>query len=183
MGERNAVRAVVAVTIQREAMARERRRRAVLPRVKFLLLAVVMLASCDTTVYHRFAPVMGESWAAGDTLSFLYEGSGRVPGNAAVEVQFRYAAGYKYKNLCVRVETLSAAGEQLSADTLCCVMYDDDGRRLGSTAGAVYQNRSTAVAVPASCADTLLFKVSHVMDEEVLAGIFDVGLRITAIEE
>ena len=164
-------------------MARERRRRAVLPRVKFLLLAVVMLASCDTTVYHRFEPVMGDSWAAGDTLSFLYEGSGRVPDSAAVEVQFRYAAGYKYKNLCVRVEMLNAAGEQLSADTLCCVMYDDDGRRLGSTAGSIYQNRSAAVAVPASCADTLLFKVSHVMDEEVLAGIFDVGLRITAIEE
>ena len=164
-------------------MARERRRRAVLPRVKFLLLAVVMLASCDTTVYHRFEPVVGDSWVAGDTLSFLYEGSGRVLDSAAVEVQFRYAARYKYKNLCVRVETHNAEGNLLSADTLCCEIYDDAGRRLGSTAGAMYQNRSNTVALPASCADTLLFKVSHVMNEETLAGVFDVGLRVSAMGE
>ena len=165
-------------------MARERRKKAVLPRLKLLLLASVLLASCGGTVYHRFEQVDSAGWGAGDTLSFIYEGNGAVVHDAgvAVAVQLRYAAGYKYKNLCVRVESCNPAGEVLSVDTLCCAMYDDEGRRSGSTAGAMYQNGSETVVIPASCVDTLIFKVSHVMDEYLLGGVFDVGLKLSAVK-
>lgn len=164
-------------------MARERKRKAVLPRLRLLLSAVVLLASCDSTVYHRFAPVESNGWHAGDTLSFLYGGNGAVDAGVAVAVQLRYAAGYKYKNMYARVETLKADSTLLSVDTLCCAMYDDDGRRMGSTAGAMYQNGSEKLLLPASCADTLLFKVSHMMDDEILCGIFDVGIELTAVRD
>ena len=100
----------------------------------------------------------------------------------AVAVQLRYAATYKYKDVAVRVETSKPGGEVLSVDTLCCAIYGDDGRRLGSTAGTMYQRGSDAVVVPAVCTDTLFMKVSHIMDEELLPGIFDVGIKLVNVK-
>ena len=150
-----------------------------------LLFAAVLLASCDGTVYHRFEQVESAGWSGCDTLSFLYEGNGVLADDAgvALAVQVRYAAAYKYRNLCMRVESCRACGEQLSVDTLCCAMYDGEGRKLGSTAGAMYQNGSEQVVIPAAlCADTLIFKVSHIMDEGTLCGVYDVGLKLSAVK-
>ena len=167
-------------------MPREKRKKAALPRLKMLLLfAAVLLASCDGTVYHRFEQVESAGWSGCDTLSFLYEGNGVLADDAgvALAVQVRYAAAYKYRNLCMRVESCRACGEQLSVDTLCCAVYDEEGRRLGSTAGAMYQNGSEQVVIPAAlCADTLIFKVSHMMDEDILCGVYDVGLKLSAVK-
>ena len=150
-----------------------------LPRLKQLLLAVFLLASCDGTVYHQFQEVDDDGWGTADTLQFLYEGSGRVTAAAEMAVQVRYGAGYRYKDLCLRVETLSADSALLSVDTLCCRIYDDSGRRLGCTAGSIYQNESQEVLLEASCADTLLFKVSHIMADESLQNVYDIGIKLT----
>lgn len=164
-------------------MARKKREKAVLLRLRLLFAAVVLLTSCDGTVYHRFESIDGGRWAKEDTLSFIYDGGTSLAADAgiAVAVQLRYAAAYKYRNVVVRVESFGTGAEVLSVDTLCCEIYDDDGRRLGSTAGTMYQNGSDAVVVPATCADTLFLKVSHIMDEGVLPGIFDVGVKLTKV--
>jgi len=59
-------------------------------------------------------------------------------------------------------------------------MYDERGRRLGATAGAMYQNSSNAVVIPASLTDTLLLKLSHIMAGDTIKELFDVGLRLSA---
>lgn len=158
------------------------RRRVVLPRLKQLLLAVLLLVSCDGTVYHQFREVDGDGWNVTDTLQFHYEGSGRSTKAVQMAVQVRYGSAYKYKDMCLHVETLSADSALLSVDTLCCRIYDDDGNRLGSTAGSIYQNESQKVLLNASCADTLLFKVSHIMADESLQNIFDVGVKLTGAD-
>ena len=164
-------------------VSRERRVRAVLRKLSLLLVAVVSLASCDGTVYHRFEQVDSAGWAASDTLSFIYDGNSIAADAAvAVAVQLRYAAAYEYKNMCVCVETSKAGGGLLSVDTLCCAIYDDDGRRLGSTAGTMYQNSSDTVLLPAMCSDTLCLKVSHIMDDDTLCGIYDVGVKLTMVK-
>ena len=164
-------------------MLKKIKREALLPRVKLLLLAVCLLASCDGTVYHRFEPIDDAGWAATDTLQFVYEGTGSVSGSSVMELslQVRYGADYKYKNLCMRVETFRASGNTLlSVDTLCCQMYSENGRRLGSTAGIMYQNVSNAVDVAASQSDTLLLRVVNIMRDDCLQNIFDVGVRLAA---
>ena len=164
-------------------VARERREKAVLRRLSLLLVAVVLLASCDGTVYHRFEQVDSAGWAASDTLSFMYDGSSVAADAAvAVAVQLRYVATYKYKNVCVRVESSETDGGLLSVDTLSCAIYGDDGRRLGSTAGTMYQNSSDTVLLPAMCSDTLCLKVSHIMDDDTLCGIYDVGVKLTMVK-
>ena len=166
-------------------MARETiRTGVVLLRVKLLLLAVLLLASCDGTVYHRFEHVDSDGWSPADTLSFVYEGSavssGKESSPMAMTLNVRYGAGYKYRNLYVLVESFKADSSLLSSDTLCCPIYDERGRRLGSTAGSIYQNKSQTVPLLATCADTLVFKVSHLMNDTFLQEVLDIGLKLTS---
>lgn len=169
-------------------MARETTRtRVVLPRIKLVLLAVLLLVSCDGTVYHRFEQIDGAGWSSADTLSFVYEGnaassSSRDSKPVAMTLNVRYGAGYRYRNLFVLVQSFRSDTLLLSSDTLCCPVYDDRGRRQGCTAGSIYQNQSQTIQLPASCADTLVLKVSHLMDEDPLQNIFDVGVKLTVIE-
>ncbi|MBO5865282.1 MAG: hypothetical protein J6Q73_04445 [Bacteroidaceae bacterium] len=162
-------------------MAKGIKRKVVLPGLKLLFsLVLLLLVSCDGTVYHRFAQIDGSGWAANDTLTFVYEGGERISSGSEMElvVQVRYGAEYEYKDLCVRVESLGTDTALLSVDTLCCRMYDDRGSRLGSTAGTMYQNESNTVSIPALCTDTVILKVSHLMGNNRLQNVYDVGVRL-----
>lgn len=167
-------------TIQGKAMLRKIKNKATLLKTECLLLSAVLLASCDGTVYNRFGAVDSSSWSQRDTLSFVYEGTGKSAGaHLNLEVQVRYNSGYRYKNLNLRVETERLSDSTLlSVDTLCCRVFDDAGRRLGSTAGAIYQGSCGSVGIAASPADTLLLRVSHIMADSCLSGVCDVGVRL-----
>ena len=162
---------------QRKEMARGIKRKGLLLKAKALMLVAFLLVSCDGTVYHRFVQVDSTGWAADDTLSFCYEGSALASASEMeVALQVRYGADYRYQNLYLRLETFGADSSLLSVDTLCCRMFDDDGRRLGSTAGTLYQNGSDRRPLAALCTDSLLLKVTHAMGENPLQGILDVGV-------
>ena len=155
-----------------------------LPRLDALVIAALLLVSCDGTVFHRFGQVDSAGWLATDTLSFIYEGTDMMSSSQGVELvaQARCNACYEYRNLCLRIETSKADGELLSVDTLCCEIYDEYGRRLGSTAGTIYQNESGPRLLDASSADSLIFKVSHIMGENPLRGVIDVGIRLAGVK-
>lgn len=162
--------------------ATQRGRRVAIRKLKYLL-AVLALVSCDGTVYQSFKQVSSSSWSPKDTVSFVYEGVNK-PGSGGtalkMSAQVRYNTDYKYKNLIMRVETIRIADTLLlSVDTLHCQIYDDSGYRLGSTAGSLYQNVSNDVFVEASPSDTLMLRLSHIMSDESLAGVCDVGLKLT----
>lgn len=162
--------------------ATQRGRRVAIRKLKYLL-AVLALVSCDGTVYQSFKQVSSSSWSPKDTVSFVYEGVNK-PGSGEtalkMSAQVRYNTDYKYKNLIMRVETIRIADTLLlSVDTLHCQIYDDSGYRLGSTAGSLYQNVSNDVFIEASPSDTLMLRLSHIMSDESLAGVCDVGLKLT----
>lgn len=160
-------------------MAREIKIKGLLLKAKALLLVAFLLVSCDGTVYHRFVQVDRAGWATEDTLSFCYEGSAIASASEMdVALQVRYGADYRYQNLYLRLETFRADSSLLSVDTLCCRMFDDDGRRLGSTVGTLYQNASEGRPLTALCTDTLILKVTHVMGEKPLRGVLDVGVML-----
>ena len=151
-----------------------------------LLFAVALLMSCDGTVYNRFMPVERDGWGICDTITYMSEGAvlGHEEQNVGMCVQVRYDASYKYKDLWFRTETIKMTDSTLvSVDTLCCVVYDNDGCHLGSSAGALYQNESDVIRLPVSTSDSLMVKLSHVMSDTSLVGIRDVGIKLSAMSK
>jgi gliding motility-associated lipoprotein GldH len=172
----------MAIMMVKKAIQREKK--VAIPRIKYLLfIAVLALTSCDGTVYHSFKQVDSTAWSPADTLFFVYEGVDRPGDDEALKMaaHVRYNANYKYQHLLMRVETMRVSDTTLlSVDTLYCRVYDDSGRRLGTTVGALYQNSSNEVLVNASPADTLLLRLSHIMADASLEGVCDVGVKLTS---
>ena len=147
---------------------------------KWLLPLLLLLVACDGTLFHRFSSIEGGLWNSTDTLAFGFEGvSGKHNGcmfDLCLEV--RTTAAYSYRNVVMRVEAF-VSGDSLpqAVDTLFCEVYDSNGRHKGSTVGLLYQVGSEPKTLSLS-ADSLLFKVSHIMDCDTLCGVSDVGLKL-----
>lgn len=147
----------------------------------FLIVMTALLCGCGEVLFHEFHNVDGRMWNRDACYRFVYDGKSatRECDGYLLSVEARTDASYAYKNLVVRVEAFDGeAGELLSADTLCCVVYADDGRREGSTAGMLYQVSSNEVFLPKGGCDTVVMRLSHIMEPYGVCGVSDIGIRL-----
>ncbi|MBR3615707.1 MAG: hypothetical protein IKL56_03675 [Bacteroidaceae bacterium] len=160
----------------------------ILLRASKLLLSLfaLSLASCSGTLFHEYRALDDTCWSRSDTLMFIYDRS-HESGVAGYELTFeaRVDASYAYKNIVASVQVngkLKAENGKLKteifADTLVCEVYDGNGNPNGATAGILYQVSSEPIYIDAIEGDTLFMRVSHIMDNDELGGVYDVGLRI-----
>ena len=68
----------------------------------------------------------------------------------------------------------------LKVDTIPLVIYNDNGRRIGATAGILYQQKSE-LGILNLPSDSLVIRLSHIMPAEILEGVADVGVRLTTL--
>ena len=152
--------------------------RAAVKRLSFLLLTTLMLCACND-VYHNFCSTKGE-WKRNDTLRFEFfapNDSKEKYYDARVEI--RCTAEYPYKDLWMRIEADSKGYSSPYVDTLHCDIFDEAGRHNGATAGTLYQLSFPISSIPAAYGDTLDISIIHIMDDEILKGVRDVGIRLS----
>lgn len=143
------------------------------------LLLGGLLLSCGGSLCHSYRSV-GGAWHKADTLVFeqLFEWDG--PAVAELYAGVRYSASYPYKNLCLLVEVMSGNDSVFKRDTLCCDLYDDDGRRNGATAGTLYQSEYFVSSVKVPYYEPFKIRLSHLMSDSLLQGVYDVGVRLAS---
>ena len=144
-----------------------------------LSLFALSLASCSGTLFHEYRALDDTCWSRSDTLMFIYDCS-HESGVAGYELTFeaRVDASYAYKNIVASVLVNGKQETEIFADTLVCEVYDGNGNPNGATAGILYQVSSEPIYIDAIEGDTLFMRVSHIMDNDELGGVYDVGLRI-----
>ncbi len=152
-----------------------------LQRASKLLLSLfaLSLASCSGTLFHEYCALDDTCWSRSDTLMFIYDRS-HESGVAGYELTFeaRVDASYAYKNIVASVLVNGKQETGIFADTLVCEVYDGNGNPNGATAGILYQVSSEPIYIDAIEGDTLFMRVSHIMDNDELGGVYDVGLRL-----
>lgn len=141
-----------------------------------LFVAGLLLASCDGTLFHAYRSV-GGAWHKSDTLFF-----NNISGSCDVQVLelsvgVRHSAAYPYKDLWLQIEGL-LGDSVVELDTLCCRIYDGDGRLEGSTAGALYQAEYFCKTL--SWGNNRAVRINHIMGDTVLCGVYDVGIRLAS---
>lgn len=136
----------------------------------------LLVSSCDAVVYHKFETV-GDGWRRNDTLMYRIATSPHLSGACDAEVELRCTSEYPYKDLWLYVE-LSTDSSVIECDTLQCFIYDDNGVINGSTAGLLYQMSFSIPVSPVVSEDTLNMRVVHVMADEPLYGVKDVGIKL-----
>lgn len=143
-----------------------------------LLLCVALLAfaACDNR-FHRYNSV-GGAWSRNDTVRFVCSpASGSAP--LAAYAGVRCMPNYPYKQLLLRIEVETSPTSCAMVDTVLCDIYDDNGHWNGSTAGLLHQMEFYISTYDFSVYDTVTVRMTHAMDDEILQGISDVGLRLS----
>lgn len=147
----------------------------------FLVLCCV--SSCENnTLYHTYRAIQGDlGWYRSDSLDFDLP-SGLPPSAYTLEIGIRNTGVYPYKDIWLAVMQVSGDGVWGgTADTLHLYLADEKGRwdREGSV-GGYYQ--STFVCekpfVVGTDSSGRSLRVVHVMQDDPLPGISDVGIRL-----
>lgn len=136
---------------------------------------ILLLLSCGD-LFHQFRSV-GTSWSQCDTLAFTYPSAVDVPTRSAVDIELRNNDQYPYKEILLRIELRSQLLNNSVVDTLLCQLYSDNGTPQGSTAGILRQTSFPLDTIDILPNDTLTIKVSHLMCDDNVRGISDVGIR------
>lgn len=146
-----------------------------------LLLVSALLLACGEHSLHSYQSVGGE-WPRGRSLAFVQDSAlCRGADSVALYVGVRYNTAYKYRNLCLQVIGYAAADSIISRDTICCDIYDAAGHCNGSTAGALYQTEYYVAPVPAPRNNAHTIRLQHIMQDSLLQGIYDVGIRLVPL--
>lgn len=152
----------------------------IIQRASSLLLLLLLLCGCDGTRFHSFSS-QGGVWRRDSIAEFIYCARYTPDAVHGLQVEARTDATYRYKNLVVCADFFNMNDSLLACDTLSVTVYCDDGRRAGSTAGLLYQQQSNVVLPEVSFRDSVVIRLYHLMPDEVLKGVHDVGIKLMDI--
>lgn len=142
----------------------------------FLSILLFMCSSCNDD-FHEFRSIVGE-WSKRDTLSFSHHNRLGHDCTYNATLELRCTQEYPYKDLWLYTEFISVNGGY-DIDTVHCDIFADDGSPKGATAGMLRQISIPFKQVVLSSGDSLIMRVVHIMDDERLPGVSDVGLRLS----
>lgn len=95
------------------------------------------------------------------------------------QVEMRCTPQYPYKDIWIEIKGENATQGLLFTDTLHCEIYDEKGRMNGSTAGVLYQ-MSFPLPHPVTLPnDSVNIILRHIMSDDSLPGVSDVGIRFS----
>lgn len=143
-----------------------------------LLFIASLYTACDEqTVYHSFQSLPTEGWQRNDTLFFnVSVADSATLYNVSVEVRNRN--NYPYQNLPLLIYYDSPEIPNIKRDTLELRLADNAGIWLGDGWGGLYQSTLPAGFIRIGKAGEYRFKIIHLLPDEVLPGINDVGIKL-----
>lgn len=133
-----------------------------------LLLVLLLTVSCQkNTIYHSFQPVNATGWDKSDTLIFTLP---KVIANTSYqyEIGIRHKDSYNYRDLWLTI----------NQDTLHLYLADSKGNWKGTGIGEIRQ-LTYPIKIHSLNQDSIQeFHITHIMEDNPLYGIHDIGLKI-----
>ncbi len=145
--------------------------------IVYILLSIVVLSSCQTTVYEEIKTIDNGKFVYNDTISFdLNIYTTNKPYNVYIDIE--NTDNYKYSNLFLFVYITSPDNNTI-VDTIDVFMADYKGKWVGKPKGENYYGKylfKQAVAFPKQG----IYKTSIVqgMRDDTLKGINKIGLTL-----
>lgn len=151
---------------------------------KLTWLPILILAACqNNTVYHSYEPVSLDGWSKSDTLVYTLPNS--IPaGKYEVEIGIRHQESYPYRDLWLEIGHNTQDSLVYVTDTLQLFLADEAGNKTGDGPCGLYQcglpyKASLPIRAEGS---TRAFRIVHIMTDNPLTGISDVGIRLRRLE-
>lgn len=151
--------------------------------IPLFLIALLSLAfvACDTsTVYYHFEPTPISGWERNDTLKFSVPAL-TLAGGYREDISMRINSEYPFTGLTLIVDQTVFPGNRHVSDTVNCSVVDKDGNVKGRGIG-FYEYDFPLTHLRLNAGDSLQINVRHNMKREILPGIADIGIRVTATQ-
>lgn len=140
---------------------------------------VATLMACDTaTVFDAYVATPVAGWDRNDTLTFSVPAV-RAAATYGEHIGVRATNDYPFKSINLIVEQKVLPADVTVSDTVRCDITDDYGNFRGSGV-STYQYEVPLKNVRLHKGDSLQISIRHNMKREVIPGISDVGVRISA---
>lgn len=148
---------------------------------KVVLLCFLFIA-CTTSnvIYHSFHAVNPKGWEKQDTLHFSIPIE--IEEKLLLELEVRHLSYYKYRELKLSLCYNLMDSTIIETDSLCITLANDKGRWNGIGIGSIYQLKDTLLITDVPAPGNYQIEISHLMQEETLSGIHDIGVKITSLQ-
>ncbi len=149
--------------------------------VWFALILTVALAmtSCNRkTIYHHYKQTPLTGWEKNDTLIFSVS---PVKQRAVVmrNLELRISNDFPFQRLNLIVEQTVYPSSYRRSDTPNCQLIADEGTVKGGGV-SLYEYRFQLPDISVNEDDSIDIRVRHNMKREILPGVSDVGIKLTA---
>lgn len=140
--------------------------------IPILISSLLVLSSCNRTVFSEFQAVPAMGWAADSAFRFDYNIADSTD-SYCILINVRHTETYPYQNMWLFVS------DSLHEDTLEFYLADDRGRWLGNTHhGYIEMPVLYEEAYRFSAGGKKQLRIRHGMRDEVLHGVSDIGVII-----
>jgi len=147
----------------------------------FILLAVLALvvAACDNqTVYHHYEHITMDGWDKNDTLKFSVAPI-QTADNYLEVVEIRIDNTFPFMGLTLKLEQTVYPLGVTQRQSIECSMINSNGHPTGS--GFSYYNYEFPLMnLDLNKGDSIQINIVHNMKREIMPGISDIGIRLTA---
>lgn len=144
----------------------------------WFLLASCLMTSCnENTVYHSYHSIPYEGWKKSDTLFFHVPLTDSLP-KLQLSVEIRNMSNYAYRNLYLSVSHNIEDSTVWKTDTLLLMLADNRGKWKGTGWGSLFQSTLPFASITVQHPGNYTFKVVHGMQDEILKGVNDIGIKI-----
>lgn len=147
------------------------------------IYSVIALTSCQKhDGINVFEPVDVDGWAKTDSVTFNIPNTEKSK-EYEFSVQCRITRNYAFKDLWLEVmqEYGDSAHHTTIIDTLCMTLADDNGNFNGNGRSLLeYQEKLRKIILRED--DQATIRISHIMNEDPLKGIHDIGILLTPLQ-
>lgn len=154
-------------------------------RNSLLLLLFIAFSACrNETKYHSFQYIKNKDWNKSDTLIY------NIPVTASkgiyrLQIEIRHTDNYKYKNLWLEMSNNLKDSTRFVKDSIQLKLADKSGRWYGDGIGGLYQFDTlfTKRIIVSQTANNHSLRITHIMRDNSLPGIRDIGIRLDKIAD
>ena len=144
-----------------------------------LLTVALAIAGCNrNTIYHHYEHTPLEGWEKNDTLVYCVPAASQ---RAVVkrEVEMRISGEFPFQSIYLIVEQTTLPSHIRRRDTVNCNLINSHGIIMGDGL-SLFEYRFPMPDISLNEGDSLFVCIRHNMKREILPGVADVGLRLTA---
>ena len=149
--------------------------------VTAVVVGLMVLCGCQQqTVYHQFRHVSESGWDKTDTVHFDIAPL-KADGTYRLDAELRTDKNYPFKQLTIEVNQTVYPSKEMHHDEVNCNLISEEGEIAGD--GISYFQYCFHVRdISLHQGDSIHLCLTHNMKREIMPGIADVGIRLSATE-